>query len=639
MRNVLVVLIFVVIGATVAVGGTLIWALHNVPLLAAPPERRLSRSYSKLPTASRLRERARCARPTPSGKTTLPCWRNAVTSIEDRRVPAPLGDRTLCHCPCRPQQFLRRRDCAGRQHDHPAAGQGPSLSTSAPSPKAPRGDGRALAGARLGKDEILARYLNSVYFGAGAVGADAAAKRFSARRRPISTAGSGDACRPDQGALAPRARDVIPMAARRGRQSSSRPWSMPARSTSQPAAAAKPVQLAMAPDTHRRRQLFPRLLRSRGDRLDRRPPLDCRSRRHSIRGCRTLAERTSSTAHRRGHGRPSQAALVALAPDGAVLAMVGGARLRREPVQPGDPGAAASPARCSSSSSTWRRSSAAHAGQRDRRQAGPDRRLAAARITTGAFRAGDSEDAFAQSLNTVAAQLAQAVGIDQVIAMAKISASRAAEDGPSLALGSTEVTLLEMTGAYAGSPPIRSIQPYSIAAFGAEERPLLPAGAAPTGRSGTPRRGAADAAARGGRQPRAPARRRGSTGFAAGKTGTTEEYRDAWFVGFTDRLVVGVWVGNDDNTPMDQVTGGDAAGADLARLSDQGRQRRRVRATPAATPEGAPAVDQTQTSSIGSDALGEFSPAPRDWPRTLRSLRLCAEIPLFPPLRLHVSTL
>lgn len=46
------------------------------------------------------------------------------------------------------------------------------------------------------------------------------------------------------------------------------------------------------------------------------------------------------------------------------------------------------------------------------------------------------------------------------------------------------------------------------------------------------------------------------SGFAAGKTGTSQDNRDAWFIGFSDTLVVGVWVGNDDGTPMDGVTGG-----------------------------------------------------------------------------------
>ena len=43
---------------------------------------------------------------------------------------------------------------------------------------------------------------------------------------------------------------------------------------------------------------------------------------------------------------------------------------------------------------------------------------------------------------------------------------------------------------------------------------------------------------------------------AAGKTGTSQDYRDAWFIGFTSDLTAGVWVGNDDNRPMKRVTGG-----------------------------------------------------------------------------------
>ena len=43
---------------------------------------------------------------------------------------------------------------------------------------------------------------------------------------------------------------------------------------------------------------------------------------------------------------------------------------------------------------------------------------------------------------------------------------------------------------------------------------------------------------------------------AAGKTGTSQDYRDAWFIGYTDRLVTGVWLGNDDNSPTKRATGG-----------------------------------------------------------------------------------
>jgi penicillin-binding protein 1A len=42
----------------------------------------------------------------------------------------------------------------------------------------------------------------------------------------------------------------------------------------------------------------------------------------------------------------------------------------------------------------------------------------------------------------------------------------------------------------------------------------------------------------------------------AGKTGTTSDFRDAWFIGWVDGVVIGVWVGNDDNAPMRGVTGG-----------------------------------------------------------------------------------
>lgn len=58
-------------------------------------------------------------------------------------------------------------------------------------------------------------------------------------------------------------------------------------------------------------------------------------------------------------------------------------------------------------------------------------------------------------------------------------------------------------------------------------------------------------------------------GFAAGKTGTAQDYRDAWFIGFNDSLVVGVWVGNDDHSPMQRVTGGSLPAAIWKKFMEQ----------------------------------------------------------------------
>ena len=51
-----------------------------------------------------------------------------------------------------------------------------------------------------------------------------------------------------------------------------------------------------------------------------------------------------------------------------------------------------------------------------------------------------------------------------------------------------------------------------------------------------------------------------------GKTGTSQEWRDAWFLGYSADLIAGVWVGNDDSSPMNKVTGGRPTGRDLANL-------------------------------------------------------------------------
>jgi membrane peptidoglycan carboxypeptidase len=129
---------------------------------------------------------------------------------------------------------------------------------------------------------------------------------------------------------------------------------------------------------------------------------------------------------------------------------------------------------------------------------------------------------------------------------------------PSLALGSAEVTLLEMTRAVdAIATNNKSIEPYMIRAIKSQTAaPLLYT--RPDATTERPDWNWAammhllEAVVSDGTGRAARLDRR-----AAGKTGTTDEYRDAWFVGFTSDIVVGVWVGNDDNSPMDRVAGGE----------------------------------------------------------------------------------
>ena len=88
---------------------------------------------------------------------------------------------------------------------------------------------------------------------------------------------------------------------------------------------------------------------------------------------------------------------------------------------------------------------------------------------------------------------------------------------------------------------------------------------------------------------------------AAGKTGTTDEYRDAWFAGFTSDIVVGVWVGNDDNSPMDKVTGGDLP-AKIWR--DFVTEAEKIRAEPAAPAVGSSTRPAPHVKAMKAAAAG-----------------------------------
>ena len=132
---------------------------------------------------------------------------------------------------------------------------------------------------------------------------------------------------------------------------------------------------------------------------------------------------------------------------------------------------------------------------------------------------------------------------------------------PSLALGSAEVTLMEMTRAFGSvAAGVQSIEPYSIRSIAGNSQQALytkpNAGAEVSGQLGASRAMMLELLQAVVNEGTGKAARIANVPVG-GKTGTTQEYRDAWFIGFTPDIIVGVWAGNDDNTPTNRVTGGD----------------------------------------------------------------------------------
>jgi penicillin-binding protein 1A len=168
-------------------------------------------------------------------------------------------------------------------------------------------------------------------------------------------------------------------------------------------------------------------------------------------------------------------------------------------------------------------------------------------------------DALAHSVNTIAVTLAQEVGLRNVIAVARrVGIHSPMQANASLALGTAEVTPLELTAAYAvfANGGYR-VQPYMVTRIDIGGRPVYTR-AAPQPQRVIDHQVVQDLNAMmygvviGGTGGNASLKGR----EAAGKTGTTQDSKDAWFVGYTTDYVAAAWIGNDDAKPTRNVTGG-----------------------------------------------------------------------------------
>jgi penicillin-binding protein 1A len=413
---------------------------------------------------------------------------------------------------------------------------------------------------RFTKDQLLEIYLNRVYLGGGAYGADAAARLYfgvPARRLAIwqSAVLMGLPKAPSR--LNPRANPQA--AAERGAEVLHAMAATGALTEAQ--ADAESERIAFPPRPSRDSGWFADWV---NDDLATRYPgsADLTLRTTLDLRVQALVE-SKLEALLAGHGAAAdvgQGAVVVLdAATGAVRAMAGGRDYRR---------------------SAFNRAVSA------RRQPGsvfkpfvylaalehglsPDSTVSDAPITLGRWSPGNGgwrsrgdlplEEALAHSVNTAAVRvLARAGGAKEAAAVARrLGLAGPFPNDATIALGTGEASLLELTAAYAtfANGGLRVV-PYGVASARAGGRPTPTGNAAPE-RVVQPENAAAIRHMMEAVVSRGSGRAAGVAGRAvAGKTGTTQDFRDAWFIGFSGGTVIGVWLGNDDATPMEAVSGG-----------------------------------------------------------------------------------
>ena len=325
-----------------------------------------------------------------------------------------------------------------------------------------------------------------------------------------------------------------------------------------------------------------------------------------------------------GRKAVTQGALVAMSPDGAVRAMVGGrdydrSQFNRATQAQRQPGSAFKP---------FVYLAGLEAGLQ------PFDQFVDAPIRIGNWQPRDYTghyqgtmsltEGLAQSVNTIAVQVAQRAGLANVVAVAhRLGVLSPLAPELSLALGTNEVNLLELVSAYAPfANGGNGVWPHGVVEIrdGAGKLVFRRSG------SGVGQVISGDlvgtmnemlSAVIGHGTGRSAALPRPT----AGKTGTTQEYKDAWFIGYTADLVAGVWLGNDDNTPMAKVTGGSLPALSWRRFMLAATRTMPLRPLPAAPLPLAGVVAEAPSRSGGGifeNFFGLFRPGPPPEPPRLR---------------------
>jgi penicillin-binding protein 1A len=256
----------------------------------------------------------------------------------------------------------------------------------------------------------------------------------------------------------------------------------------------------------------------------------------------------------------SQGALVAMSPDGAVRAMVGGrnyaeSQYNRAVTAKRQPGSAFKPfVYLTAIESGLTPETIRQDAPLDVKGWKPEN------YSHEYFGAVTLTQALAMSLNTVAVRLGLEVGPKNVVRTAhRLGISSKLEANASIALGTSEVSLTELVGAYAPfANGGQGVSPHVVTKIRTDTGKLLYARQPDQlGQVIEPRNVAMMNTMMQETLLSGTAHKAELPGWmAAGKTGTSQDFRDAWFIGYTANLVTGVWLGNDDNSPTKKATGG-----------------------------------------------------------------------------------